>query len=480
MNALATVRSGGIGGLKARLGLLATRFGASHPLKACHMCMAEDRKSSHIAYWHVEHQYPGVWICQQHRQILARALGKVNGEGRFHWYLPEAMHFLPGLERDVSESQLDLLILAGEFAQALGRTEPGFHLDAEVVAGVYRSRLVDLGLADTNGRLKQTDFVRTVLPVSAFLSRLFDLHSLPSTDPGVLAQFSRLTRSPRSYAHPIRHCILVIALFGGWPSFLAKYRERIDQIAVGGLPTERPADEPGAFIVDYRRAAVMSVLKEGATVTAAAHEAGVAVATAIVWASASGFGVQRRPKKLSPEKRALVIRSLAAGKSKGTVAQSVGVSVQTITLVLRSEPGLSERWHQAKFARVQRVARGLWDRAARRMAAPTAKELRRRQPAAFAWLYRHDRAWLDAYASLLELVHRSNHSNVRWDERDQEMAQAVRVAALSLHEQQPSRAIKLAELCDAVPHLKARLSRIDRLPLTRMAITDVTRRPRKI
>ena len=39
---VATARSPSLGNLKARLGLLASRFGASHPLKACPECMRED------------------------------------------------------------------------------------------------------------------------------------------------------------------------------------------------------------------------------------------------------------------------------------------------------------------------------------------------------------------------------------------------------------------------------------------------------
>lgn len=479
-NAMATVCSGGIGSLKARLGLLATRLGASPPLKACRSCMAEDLDRFHIAYWHLEHQYPGVWICRRHRRILDRALGKVNGEGRFYWYLPCTMTFVPGLEGMVSESNLDLLDAAGEFSQALGCLEPGFHLDSRIITEVYRSQLVDLGLADTNSRLRQRAFAQTVLPVSAFLSRLIELHSLPSTEAEVHAQFLRLIHGPRSHAHPMRHCVLVIALFGSWPVFLTKYKDKAHQIEKSTLPSETPVDKSEEFLWDGRRTQMLNVLKEGATVTAAAHVAGVAVATAMVWASAGGFQVSRRPKKLSPKLRALVIQKLALGKSKRTVAQSMRFSIQTITLILRSEPGLTERWNQARFARTQRIARRLWERAARNLDAPTAKLVRLQQPAAFAWLYRHDRAWLDDHASRLKQFPRSNNANVRWDERDQEMAQAVRVAALSLHAQQPGRPIKLAELCNTILQLKARLSKIDRLPLTRTAINDVTRRRPKI
>jgi len=48
--------------LKFRLGLLTSRFRANHPLKACTSCMAADVLEHGWAYWHMEHQFPGVWI----------------------------------------------------------------------------------------------------------------------------------------------------------------------------------------------------------------------------------------------------------------------------------------------------------------------------------------------------------------------------------------------------------------------------------
>lgn len=49
--------------LKLRLGLLTSRLRANHPLKACPLCMQADVEQHGVAYWHLTHQYPGVWIC---------------------------------------------------------------------------------------------------------------------------------------------------------------------------------------------------------------------------------------------------------------------------------------------------------------------------------------------------------------------------------------------------------------------------------
>jgi TniQ len=74
--------------LKYKLGLLTSRFGANHPLKACIACMTADVERHGWAYWHAEHQFPGVWICPVHASPLRVSTLKHNGVERFSWQLP--------------------------------------------------------------------------------------------------------------------------------------------------------------------------------------------------------------------------------------------------------------------------------------------------------------------------------------------------------------------------------------------------------
>jgi hypothetical protein len=181
---------------------------------------------------------------------------------------------------------------------------------------------------------------------------------------------------------------------------------------------------------------------------------------------------------LTADRRDLALARLKKGAAKVAVAAAVGVSVQTITLLLRTEPGLQAAWHQALFDRRLRLARASWHRTASRMPIPTASALRQAQPAVFAWLYRNDRDWLVRFADRLEAAPRSNNAAVKWDARDLELAQTVRDAAMTICGGNGERRCRLAELCDLVPYLKGRLSNLDRLPLTRIAIATATARRR--
>lgn len=72
-NAVACMSSTSVAHLKLRLGILTSRFRANHPLKACPHCMKQDLRETGWAYWHLKHQFPGVWMCTTHQQPLLQS-----------------------------------------------------------------------------------------------------------------------------------------------------------------------------------------------------------------------------------------------------------------------------------------------------------------------------------------------------------------------------------------------------------------------
>ncbi|MBX7133929.1 MAG: TniQ family protein, partial [Fimbriimonadaceae bacterium] len=475
-NAVASVRAGGIGGLKARLGILASRLGAAHPLKACPTCMDADLSRHQVAYWHVEHQWPSSWICLWHDKPLLRALAKTNGEGRFHWYLPSEVKLVSPIRPDWFEVARPTLRELAQCGAGLATVPSGFHLLPDLLVATYMRRLVELGLASPSGRVRTSDFAALLLQTLGSLNHVYGLSELNGSTQKVLGEFLPLVRRCRGGSHPVKHFVLLVSLFGDWASFLSAYESQHQP-----HPPEAAAHSPTRIMFpltnteDDRKLALVMAIRSGASATTAAARFKVAVATAMAWAAESGIQTPRRPKKLLPMVRTRAIRLLRAGASKKVVADAVGASVQTITLLLRTEPGVRRSWVLAQFHCAQRDARRSWTATARKLAKPTPQTLRHLQPAAFAWLYRNDRAWLESFAATLPARVRSNNSRVQWDERDRDLAQAVRMAGLCLREAEPTTRPRLSHLCNAVPELKARLSKLDRLPLTRGAISLVIR-----
>lgn len=54
----------------ARFGVPGNLGITHHPLKYCAECIRNDHSTLGFSYWHIEHQYPGVWLCERHVQVL--------------------------------------------------------------------------------------------------------------------------------------------------------------------------------------------------------------------------------------------------------------------------------------------------------------------------------------------------------------------------------------------------------------------------
>lgn len=464
LDALAALSFGGCGPLKASLGSLASRFGAAHPLKTCLQCRAIDGDSAESWIWRLEHQWPGVWTCFRCGSALHWTTERVHGGNRFAWLLPADCQFREGLSSDTAEHDLRALRSFTQSVLAYASTELDTEFDLARIHATYRKRLDDMGLRTPSGRVDVAGFTAHMIKTTASLAKTHELATLPTTEEQVEAQFLRFIRGTVRPAHPLRHLALIHTLFGGWDAWRSAY-------ASASVPDTRDLErEQLHSSADPRRAKFLLLLSEGNSVSSTSRMIGIAAATGIAWATAAGIATPRRPSLLKPERRAAAIALLLAGGSKAAAAKAAGVSLPTINMLLKSEIDLRRAWHSAMLDRTQREYRLAWTTTASRLRNPSRKQLRALQPAVFMWLYRNDRAWLETFSSALTLETPTTSSRVDWDRRDQDFAHAVQVARDALSKERSGKAIRVADLCDRVPGLKARLSQLDQLPLTRDAL----------
>lgn len=432
-----------------------------------------DERRHHASYWHREHQWPGAFLCVQHGCLLDFGLGKVNAEGRFHWYLPDDICLSPLLKGSLTAQQHQFLARLSGFASGLGNLPFGFHFDQDSVSRAYRQRLVELDLSRSTTTIKLAEFDGYLVSMLAWLETARGLECLSGATTALSTQFARLVRGARGGPHPLRHVLLAAALFNSWEAFLDGYRAAVKQDdALGTINLNGDSAEEPPGTEQDRRGAVLQAVARGASASAAARAVGVAVATAMSWLSDSGQQVPRRPKSLTEDRVRLATLRLRQGADKSKVAAAVSMSLETITRLMRTTPGLHVAWRIARMERQRRVARAAWTRTATRLSDPTPKQLRAIQPAIFAWLYRNDKAWLQDFSKRLVPARKSNHAHIKWDSRDAELAAAIQQAALRIIGRDDTRSVKLSQLCDAIDGLKGRLSSLDRLPLTRAAIAQ--------
>lgn len=479
-NALACVRAGGIAGLKARLGIPASRFGANHPLKACPVCMPVDANGHGTSYWHLDHQYPGVWICPLHDQVLQAGSVKVTGLGRFLWYLPaEADLHSPWASEDsplvLTDEARTIFKSFGECSIESARLAATFQFDRDRLVSLYRAKCLEAGLTSDSGRQGHDLIGRAILPLCLTLRGIRGMESLPSDRDQVWLQFSRMLSMERHVSHPFRHFIMILTLFGTWAAFWERYvtwRDKAVSIILPSAPNILKV-EPGT---DDRVQQFLDLIQDqGVSITRAATAVGIDTQTGLVWATRAGHPISRRPKVLTAEMRTRLIAAIRIGKDKKVIAADFDVSVQTITHVLQTEFGLSAQWHGARFAKSQRLHRRGWVMHFSRYPSDAQQDFRRSSPASFMWLYRNDREWLAQQVASLERRVGTNYSNVQWDIRDKALARQVLHAGLAIKLARGAKRITLGQVCQKVPDLKCKLSKLNALPLTRNAIATVTR-----
>lgn len=465
-NAVACMSSTSVAHLKLRLGILTSRFRANHPLKACPHCMKQDLRETGWAYWHLKHQFPGVWMCTTHQQPLLQSALKANGVERFQWLLPRLSELNPACAAPDEASSHSVLLSLAELVEHLIQSGPKQSLQLGKLHEVYRQELRQRGWIAGASSLRMAQIGPAFLNYCEPLRHIPEFAALAENDAGMKEQLSRLLRPPRTGTHPLRHILLIHWLFGEGHRFDPAMRSE----GGNGAVCTQDGSPPVAPVVDLRRDHLCRLIRDqGHSVRKAASLVGVDPQTALVWAARAGIAVSRRPQKLSAEVRSKALRELRKGAEKAQVASRAGVSVGTITRLLLSDTRLHTDWAEARSEKMRAHSRSLWLQLLESSGCLGIKWMRQLDPRTYIWLYRNDRAWLDAHKPDA-VAQRPRHSSVDWQARDEHLRDLVRKAALRLMDNDDVRRIHFWQLCQQIPDLRAKQASLHRLPRTLEAI----------
>jgi len=473
-----TMQGSSVAHLKFQLGLITSRFRANHPLKACHSCMADDLDQYGWAYWHLEHQFLGVWWCNKHDSPLHESLMKSSGVGRFLWHLPshETLREYPNSEIEFSDKTAKSILSLSQTAKSLVNTGNVTPWDTNQFWLVYRKELANRGWL-TGQRLSYPEMTSDFLNYSAKLRLLPEFKALPETIKQAKAQLGRLLRAPRSGTHPLRHIILIDWLFGGTDQFLNTKK-------ISSAKTEECASPDFTFDItketnkDPQEGLVIQLLHEqDLSMNSVAKLTGIDINIIMSWAANAGLNIHRRPKKVKGDILDELIMRLRQGVVKATLASQTSVSIVTINRLLRTVPGLQTEWKIAHFNLALNKARTTWSSLFDQYPQLGTKLLRSLEPAIYTWLYRHDRDWLREHSPHAEHPIEFTGNNAMWDKRDLALSTEVKRAALYLTQTNPHARIYLWQLYQQVPELKAKLEVLHRLPLTKRAIDAILAHP---
>jgi transposase len=380
--------------LKMRLGIPASRVGGYHPLRSCSECTREDMSLIGRPLWHVEHQLPSVFVCRRHFRPLVQHRHRISPVHQRIWLLPTDTSSSERLETYVaSDRALGALLRLAEFSSQAFLLEPG-HAEGKRLTNAYRAWAVRAGGMTRFGYLRHHRLLDALRDTLELLRETLTRLGPASFSLNLDALLSSLARTRPKPAHPLKHLLIITSMFERWESFLDYLVPSADEAACN-KPREDARANTRRDVAD-NKAAFLSYVDQRLSIRAAALSAGVSVATGVRWAKRSGIVFPSRAKLLSPAVLSRLKRDLGAGQERRRAAERAGVSKATVDRLLSTDHALRDRWQAARHETARSRSRLAILNAVRRSPQLRTSEIRKANPAAWTWLYRHDKLWLEA------------------------------------------------------------------------------------
>lgn len=232
------------------------RFERQHPLRVCPACIVADREQVGYAFWHLDHQLPGAWICPDHGEVLRQALA-----GRFQsaWVLPS----LAGstLPPELTHAERELLGCLADTVKRLCGVRPA---DLAALRTQICQDLEQAGVAQASRALAASKVNRWL---ASHLGRL-PLTHFQGFDAAAGCECVVGTLGKRRAHHPLRWAILIACLRkeGAALELMLRALDGPSQPPLPGFPMAKVPTAP---------CRAFSLMRSGADIAEVAQVAGV-------------------------------------------------------------------------------------------------------------------------------------------------------------------------------------------------------------
>lgn len=370
-------------GLKTFLGLVASGINQAKTIKVCPSCQRQSDLELGSAYWQRAHQLPGVKVCYMHFERLVDAVTIPSAAYR-NRLLGPAIHQAGVIPRTVKCVQDD--IEASEFQKRLAVNSMKLlqadqtSFEPDYCLAKYRHALSARGYMTASGRVRRKELHRAL---SAHVKGEIELRaSVGSTRSCDAATFvMRAAASRERYVHPLAHLALIDFLFGSLELFVAAQVQQSEaRLPAGTLPASGAPVPPPAPNV-----------RSSETGNTAARDRGCTNDDQVAPLAAQGHPIAR-------------------------IAASLGVSISFVYRYLDRNDA-KHAWRLARYERELAAKRTAWLDLSRVDPLKSKTDLRRVQPALFAWLYRNDGQWLKAQGTH-DVRPKERRSRIDWHLRD--------------------------------------------------------------
>lgn len=382
-------------------------------LRYCFFCYKEDEKKYGVSYWHRSHQLPGVYMCPEHECLLTESRIATANRKTLHAYIclrSDILDSYTPVEIPKKDHQ-HLIEIALDTQWLLSNWVGGRSLDD--MHCTVRSFLENGGWLTASGKKIYMKELQSAFVHHYSAELLKKLDCFPG-DNNSDDWLKRLIRKPRVTQHPL-HYILLVRFLGKPISSLFKLKDKNNVGNQGPwLCVNKASDHYGKPVIKLPERQLPDGL--------------------IIRCPLCGLVYKQRYSSASPNPRIvdygpqwhekLLELVSQPNISVRKVAIELGVDPKTVGrhLEMLRSPDMGELHKETESERQVKTMnyRSRWHELLMLYPNDSQTALRKRAPATFTWLYRHDREWL----KIKTPQHRRPKSSkpvVDWKQRDLEM-----------------------------------------------------------
>ncbi|QNU68082.1 TnsD family transposase [Ruminiclostridium herbifermentans] len=486
----ADMKGNGGGKIHTMAGIMAGSINVPEYLRFCPECNKDDEQKYGENYWHRLHQMPGVLFCPVHNEMILDSTVNLKIQNRHEFIAANEKNCLEKHTKiNYTEKDINSLITLSEDIDWIIKNYENVKDFMEKTYGTrnyYIEKLKDRGYATVNGRVYQENLVADFIEFYGF--DFLNSVQCPVDYNNQNNWLSSIVRKHRKVFHIVMHLLLIRFLYGSAEKFI-NIGDNYKPFGTGPWPCLNPvADHYKKFVIKKAKITHCYDTK---------HPVGT-------FECSCGFIYSRRGPDTSPDDLFKVGRikmfglvwekklEEAINKNWGLrrVAREMKADPKTIKLYsaklglktgFNDENIHSEKGSQASIDNVLQQNdsllynhRNAWLLAKKTYPDKSKTELRSIAKAHYAWLYRHDKDWLDKNSPEHQKI-QINSTRVDWIARDFEVLQKVKDAEKEIlnTKGKPER-ISLSRIGRVSGLLGLLEKHLDKLPQTKAYIEAVS------
>ncbi|MDQ0159473.1 TnsD family transposase [Alkalibacillus salilacus] len=456
--------------IQTKIGMTTSNVKPFPYFRFCPKCLEEDLEAYGETYWRMTHQLPSVFICLEHDEPIVESKVLIREKNK-HEYIKATLENCGKNHQTLkaNDKTRKWLEVIAEESQKLATTSYDYNLTE--LASKYHSTLQSKGYKTVKGHTDHKklsdDFIHF------FGEELLEILQSSVDYDNPHCWLKNIVRKHKKGFHPIRHLLMILFLDETLETVLDDSKNMYHPFGKGPyLCLNKASNHYGKPVIKE-----VKITRDGkAKLLVGTFECGC------------GFIYSRRGPDTKESDKFKRGRIKAFGpvfqkkleeyvhkdkKSYRETARLLGVDTNTVIKYADSKPEPSPITNFNDELEKELGYKQRWIALREENPELSKTELRKLDNAAYTFLYRHDKEWLNENSPEKKKVVYINE-RVDWDERDRKIKKELeRAVEALLNEEKPVR-LTVSILGKAFQQLPLLEKKIDKMPLTKAYLEEVT------